>query len=146
MANFVFNIAKGSVNEKIADGANLICVLLKTAEADATLKDHDTLAALLAGSSTEADFTNYSRKTVLNANTSVTVNDSGDTRSADITVDLDYDPAGGASNNSLVKLIVCEDGASDAARIPLTAHDLSVTTDGSRLVISFDASGFFTAS
>ena len=61
MANTVFNIAKGKVNvytERVVnnDPANsaLVVVLLKVAASDATLKDQDTLAAVLAGGSTEA--------------------------------------------------------------------------------------------
>jgi hypothetical protein len=55
VANIVFNIAKGEVNAYVKrvvnnDPANsaLVIVLLKTAEADATLQDYDTLGAILS--------------------------------------------------------------------------------------------------
>jgi len=73
MANAVFNVALGRINElhdRVVgnDPANsaLVIVLLKTAEADATLKDYTTLAALLAGANVEANFTNYARKVLTN--------------------------------------------------------------------------------
>ena len=64
MADEVFNIAKGAFAKKIRASASSVGILLlKTAESDATLRDYDTVAAILAGSNTEADFTTYARKT-----------------------------------------------------------------------------------
>jgi len=65
MADLVFNIAKGAVAEMVRDAAaNLLILLLKTSVADATQKDFDDLAALIADAGVdEADFTNYARKT-----------------------------------------------------------------------------------
>jgi hypothetical protein len=57
-------------------------LLLKTAEADATLKDRDDVAAILANGSTEADFTNYARKTGLTG--TITVDDTNDRVDVDI--------------------------------------------------------------
>lgn len=156
MASVTFNVAKGKVNaytERVAgnDPANsaLVLVLLKTAEADATLQDYDTLGALLAGANTEADFTNYARKVLTNADiTAPTVDDSGNEQYSDFP-DQTYTAAGGAANNTLAKLIVCYDadttGGTDANLIPLTAHDFVVTTDGSDLIARPPANGFFGA-
>jgi hypothetical protein len=54
MANGVFNIARGRVNEYVSRVANddptnavLVAVVLKAAESDATLEDYDDLATLL---------------------------------------------------------------------------------------------------
>lgn len=150
MADFVFNIAKGRTHGLLVDGArDLIIVLLKTAQADATLKDYDTLQALLAAgggtANVEADFTNYSRKTVANAGVTVTVDDANDRVDIDI-ADQQWLSAGGAANNTLVKLLICVDGANDAARIPLTSHDFAATTDGSNLTAQIAAAGFYRAS
>ena len=130
MADFVFNVAKGSAGEFARDDATKFGILLlKVAESDATLKDYDTVAAILAGSNTEADFTNYARKTALTATR--TVDDTNDRVDLDL-ADQTWTSAGGASNNSIVKLIVFyEESASDAGRIPVTCHDWAVTTDGS---------------
>lgn len=148
MADIVFNVAKGKIAHYAAlPAANdaLVAVLLKSAglESDAALADHDTLAALLAASSDEADFTGYSRRTL--ANVTISVDDVNDRVDIDAD-DLSWNPAGGAANNTLGKLVVCYDpdttGGTDADLIPLTAHDVSVTTDGSTLTIAFPAGGF----
>jgi NADH dehydrogenase/NADH:ubiquinone oxidoreductase subunit G len=130
MADFVFNVAKGSAGEFAVDDATKFGILLlKTAASDATLKDQDTVAAILAGGSTEADFTNYTRKTGLTATR--TVDDTNDRVDLDL-ADQTWTAAGGAANNTIVKLIVFyENAAADATRIPVTCHDWAVTTDGS---------------
>lgn len=142
MADGVFTTAKGAMAEMIRDDATKVGVLLmKAAEADTLLVDHLDVAALLVpAANTEADFTNYARKTPI---TGVRTQDDGNER-----VDLDipdqtFSNAGGASNNTLVKLVVFyENAAADATRIPLTHHDFAVTTDGSDLTAQVDAAGF----
>ena len=79
MANFVFNIAKGRLRtyaELAGTNDALILVPIETTgiEADATLKDYDDLAALLAGTSNEQ--TTAGRKTITAA--TVTVDDTND--------------------------------------------------------------------
>lgn len=157
MADFVFNIAKGKVNEyhdRVVNNdptnAALVIVLLQAAEADATLEDYDDLATLLAqGGNTEADFTNYARKVLTDSDLSASVvDDTNNRREADM-ADQTYTSAGGASNNTLVKLLVCYDsdttGGTDSNIIPLTAHDFSVTTDGNDIVAQINAAGYFRA-
>lgn len=144
MANAVFNVAKGSVGEFARDDATKFGVLLlKVAPADASLKDFDTVAAMLAGGATEADFTNYARKTPLTATR--TVNDTSERVNCDL-ADQTWTSAGGASNNTLVKAVVFyEESASDAGRIPCTFHDFNETTAGNNLVLQFHANGFYQA-
>ena len=48
MADIVFNVALGRVAEKAADGATLKLLVLQAAGSDATLKDLDTVSAVLA--------------------------------------------------------------------------------------------------
>jgi len=144
MADFVFNVAKGKAAEKIADSAaNVGVMIIKTAETDAALKDRTTLADVLAGN-TEADFTNYARKIALTG--TVTVDQTNDR--VDVSIpNQTWTSAGGALNNTTAKLIVFyEESAADSGRIPLTAHDFVVTTDGSDLTIQFNAAGFYRAS
>lgn len=144
MANGVFNIAKGSVVEKIRDSAAVCFImLLKANESEATLVDRTTVAAILAAANTEADFTNYARKTGLSGVINIdTTNDRVDVDIADQT----WTAAGGASNNTLTKAIVAyEEAAADATRIPLTHHDFATTTDGGDLTLQVNASGFFRA-
>lgn len=144
MADLVFNISKGAVAEKVRDDATKVGVLLlKVAQADANLRDHDTIAALLAAANTEANFTNYARKTGITG--TVTVDDGNDRTDIDFP-DQTWVAAGGGTNNTLVKLIVFYDeGGTDATRIPLTAHDFAVTTDGSDLTAQINAAGFYRA-
>lgn len=147
MSDVVFNIAKGAVAEKLRDGANLGVLLLKATglQADASLVDHATVSALL-GANTEADFTNYARKTISNASAPVTVDNTNNRVDADVP-DQTWVAAGGATNNGLGKLVVYEDvGGADASRVPLTAHDWTPTTDGSDLQAVIAAAGFYRAS
>lgn len=152
MADFVFNIAKGKTGYYATlPAANdaLIVVLLQSTgiEADATLKDHDDLAALLAGTSDEATFTNYARKSITSVTN--TVDDTNDRLDSDF-ADQTWTSAGGATNNTIAKLLVCYDpdttAGTDVDLIPLTAHDFSVTTDGSDLIAQVAAAGFYRAS
>lgn len=156
MADGVFNIAKGKVNgyvDRVADNdpanAGLVVMILKTAEADSTLRDYDTFAAILAGANTEADFTNYARKELTDADVSnTTVDDVNDRREADIP-DQTWASAGGASNNTTAKIIIgyVADITSfvDADVVPLTHHDFVETTDGNDLVAQVNSAGFFRA-
>lgn len=157
MADGVFNIAKGRVNEYVNrvdsnDPTNsaLVVVLLQVAEADATLEDYDDLGALLAGANTEATFTNYARKVLTDTDvTAPTPDDTNNRQDADIP-DQTWTSAGGATNNTLVKMLVCYDNdttaGTDANIIPLTYHDFAITTNGNDLSALIDAAGFYRAS
>lgn len=145
--DFVFNAAKGRfVHYATLPAASdaLVAVLLEASglEADAALKDHDTLAALLAGTSTEQ--TTMGRKTL--ANVAVTVDDTGDDASFDCD-DLTYTAAAG---NAVGKLVVCYDpdtgAGDDTTLIPLTAHSLDVTPDGNDVEVQIHADGVAVAS
>lgn len=150
MADFEFNVAKGRTGYYGGlPGANdaLVVVLIQDAgiDDDDTLADYDTLAALLAAND-EADFTGYERVTL--ANVAWTVDDVNNRADLDAD-DVSYPSAGGAVNNTLAKLVICYDpdttSGTDADLIPLTAHDISATTDGTTLNIAFPAGGFYRA-
>lgn len=143
MADVIFNNQRGSLVQHMADGEDLIFVLLQAAEADDTLRDYDDLDALLtAAGNTEATFTNYSRQVIANVDVTVTIDDVANQASADF-ADPTYSPAGNGTNNTLAKALVCIDGASDAARFPVTAHDFVTTTDGNDLTAVVDSDGFY---
>ena len=142
MADGVFNISKGAFVEKIRDtGTNILIVLLQANEAESTLIDRDTVALMLAeAGTTEATFTNYARKTGITG--TITVDDTNDRVDVDIP-DQTWTSAGGATNNTLTKLIVAyEESAADSGRIPMTHHDFAVTTDGSDITAQVNAAGF----
>jgi hypothetical protein len=145
MADGVFNISKGAVAEMVRDGAtNVLILLLKTNEAEATFRDRDTVADILSNGSTEADFTNYARKTGLTG--TITVDDTNDRVDVDV-ADQTWAAAGGASNNNLTKLVTAyQNSAADSGRVPMTHHDFVVTTDGSDLTAQVNAAGFYRAS
>lgn len=152
MANGVFNIARGRAAYYAtlpAASDALIVVLLKSAGlvADDTLNDYVDLAAILAGASDEADFTNYARKAVT-ASVTVTIDNAANLVDADLP-DQTWAAAGGATNNVLGKLLICYDAdtgaGTDSAIIPLTYHDFSATTDCSDLTAQIASTGFFRA-
>jgi len=160
MGNIVANVAKGKVNgftDRVVnnDPANsaFVVVLLKTAEVDANLLDYATLNAILtAGGGTlnvEANFTNYARKTLTDADLVAPTVDNGTNEQWSDIPDLVYTSAGGATNNTLVRALICYDSdttaGTDANLIPLTFHDVSVTTDGNNLTLNIPAKGFYGA-
>ena len=144
MADGVFNIAKGAIAEMYRDAAaNGIIMLLKVNQAEATLVDHDNLSVLLAAANTEADFTNYARKTGLTG--TITVDDTNDRVDVDIP-DQTWTAAGGATDNTLTKALVAyENAAADTTRVPQTHHDFALTTNGGDVTLQVNASGFYRA-
>ena len=158
MADLAFNIAKGRAVEwynrvKSNDPANaaFIAVLLKVAEVDATLIDYDDLAAILAGANTEATFTNYGRTTITDVELDALPAPDDSNNRFDIDMpDLLWTDAGGASNDTLVKLLICYDAdtgaGTDANILPVAHYDFAVTTDGNPLTAELDVAGFYRAS
>jgi hypothetical protein len=153
MSAGLFNIARGKFAYYAglpASADALIVVLLKSGglESDGTLMDYATLSDILAASNDEADFTSYTRKTL--ATVAVTVDNTNNR--VDVTADnFTYTSAGGATNNTIAKLLVCYDGdtgaGTDANIIPLSFHDCSFTTDGTDQPIQgLTSPGFLRAS
>jgi hypothetical protein len=147
VAAAIFNIAKGRIAYYAglpATNDAIVALLLKSAglPADAALVDYDNVQALLAGPADECDATNYVRKVVTGL--VVTVDDANER----IDIDCD-DPTwtglGGATNNSLAKIVFCYNpdttGGTDADLVPLSHHDLAVTTDGTSLAATVAATG-----
>jgi hypothetical protein len=154
MADIVFNIAKGRIAQygDLAGGANdaLILVLLKSSGlvADATMRDYDTLSDVLAGTSDEADFTGYARRTL--ASVTVTVDDSGDVVNIDAADPAAWTNSGGSSQ-AIGAALICYDndttGGTDANLVPMVKLDCTVTFDiGVATSVAFHASGFAYAS
>lgn len=154
MADIVLNQALGRIRTFADNAAGAVAnaafvlLLLKAAEADDALRDHDDLAALLAGTSDEADFTNYARKTIADASVTVTVDDTNNRVDIDVP-DQTWTAAGGAANNTLTDALVGYDAdtttGTDANIIPVSLHDFAVTTDGSDLTLQVAAAGLLRA-
>ena len=153
MADVVANIALGEVKKyaKLDGGANdaFIVYLLKSSglEADGTIRDHDDVAAVLAATNDECDFTNYARKTITSL--TITVDDTNNRVDIDM-ADQTWTAAGGGTNNTIGKLGTAYDpdttAGTDSSLVPQTFHDFSVTTDGSDLTAVVASSGFYRAS
>lgn len=139
MANIVFNIAKGRVVEyynrvENNDPTNsaLILVPIETSglEADATLIDADTLAALLAGTTNEQ--TTMGRKTLTDADLAALP--APDDTNDRYEVSLPTVTWTAATGNAISKIAVCYDpdttAGTDANIIPLTMFDFVQTPSG----------------
>jgi len=130
MAALIPNIAKGRVAHLATlplanDG--LVAVLLTAAQAEATLRDHATLAALLAASgNTEATFAGYSRKALTGV--TVTVDNATDIVTVDC-ADPSWSPT---AVQNILRIVFCYDpdttGGTDADLIPIFIDDFAVTT------------------
>ena len=156
MADLVFNISLARVAElynrvDLNDPANavLVVMLIVSTDTDASIKDVDTVAALIALTSTvEATNTGYVRKILTDADIVAFAPDDANDR-----VDLDIPDqtwtAMGAGSNP-TDLDVCYDsdstGGTDANIVPMTHHDFSVTPNGGDVTASIAAAGFFRAS
>lgn len=156
MADFTFNIALGRAVElynrvETNDPTNsaLVIVAINTTATDATLKDLDTLAAVLSNADTaEVTNTNYARIELTDSDLSAFAPDDGNDRT-----DLDIPDqtfTGIASGDDWTDLLICYDpdttAGTDAAIVPLTQQDFEVTPDGSDIVAQIAAAGFFRAS
>ncbi len=157
MANQVFNIALGRVAElynrvDTNDPANsaLVIVVLATSglESDATLKDKDTLADVVSGTTNEVTNTGYARKVLTDTDiVAMTPDDTNDRMDLDIP---DQTWTAVAAGDGWSRLLVCYDNdtttGTDANIIPLTMHDFVVTPDGSDITAQVSAAGFYRAS
>jgi hypothetical protein len=148
----VFNVSLGVWRQYLGlPAANdaLVIVLLKASgiPAEATLRDFDTLADLLASSADEADFTGYARQTVT-VGITVTVDDVNERVDGDMP-DLEWAAATRSVQNSLGKLLVCYDpdttSGTDSSIIPVTYHNFVVTTDDNALQARISTAGFVRA-
>ena len=153
MANFVFNYAKGraaqffqNVEDNSPSGCKIVVVPIEASgvEADATLKDYQTLSALLAGTTNEQT-SNMTRKDVVAAGITITVDDSGDL----VKVEIADQTWTAATGNAISDLLICYSpgaASADTLIIPLTCHDFSVTPDGSDIVADVGTNGVYQAS
>lgn len=159
MADIVCNIALGRVVELYNrvdsnDPANsaLIVALLATTglEADSVLKDKDTFADLVSGTTNESTNTGYARKTLTDSDLSAWAPDDANDR---VDLDIPDQTWTGVANDGtggISKLAVCYDNdttaGTDANIVPMTIHDFAITPDGSDITAVIDPAGFFRAS
>jgi hypothetical protein len=152
MANFVFNIAKGkagqyfqNVEDNSPAGCAIVVVPIEASgvEADATLIDYDTLAAILAATNNEQ--TTMGRKDVVAAGLTITVDDTNNL----LKVEMADQTWTAATGNAISDLCLCYDptgSSADSALIPLTWHDFSATPNGGDITADVGANGVYQAS
>jgi hypothetical protein len=152
---FTFNIAKGRaaelanrVNNNDPANAVLALVALVSTATDATLKDYDTLAAIIAdGNTAEATNAGYSRIVLDNTDSIVvTVDDAGDIQFVDFPDQVFPSVAAG---DDWTHLVVCYDadstGGTDSAIVPLTCSPFVVSPNGGDVGVTVAAGGAFVA-
>lgn len=139
MGNIVLNVAKGATKHYASlPGTNdaLLLVPLESADlvADSTMKDYDTLAAVLAGASNEQ--TTIGRKTLGASDLAVTVNDTDDRLEIHLETEQTW---AAATGNQVGALLLCYDpdttGGSDADLVPMAKFDWTMTPEGADLVL-----------
>lgn len=155
MADIVFNIAKGRVVELFNrvdtnDPANSALVIVPVdvgATSDATIRDFDTLAAVLAGGVTERTTGGWNRKTLTDADITFPAPDDTNDR---FDIDIPDQTWTAVTAGAVTDLIICYDNdttaGTDSNLIPLTMHDFAITPDGSDVQAVINAAGFFRAS
>jgi hypothetical protein len=153
MADGVFNISKGRFGELFnrvdandPSASVLVVILYKVIEVDDTLNNYTTVSGIAGGTNTEANFTNYARVILTDTNIALGSPDNTNNRFDYDIPDPVWTSAGGATNNTLAKLVIAYDNDSaagtDANLIPMTYHDFVITTNGGNLTGVVNASGF----
>lgn len=155
MSEGVFNIAKGRVAEYVhrvdqndpTNAALIIVPVDRGAVTDATLRDFDTLSAILGGGVTERTTGGWNRKTLVDSDVATIAPDDTNDR---MDVDIPDQTWTAVTAGAVTDLLVCYDsdttGGTDANIIPLTWHGFAITPDGSDVVAQIAATGFFRAS
>jgi hypothetical protein len=137
MANIVFNIALGKVAYYASlpaanDGLVMIALEASGLETDAVLRDKDTFADVVAGTTNEQ--ATVGRKPL--ASVTVTVNDTNDRADIDAADVTWTSPTG----NAIGAVVICYDPdtttGTDADLIPLTKHDLTWSPDGNNFTLA----------
>lgn len=146
MADITFNIALGNLKQYagLTGGANdaLILIALESSglETDAVLRDKDTFADVVSGTTNEQ--TTVGRKTL--ANVTVTVDDTNDR----LALDADNVTWTAPTGNAVGAFVICYDpdttSGTDADLIPLTKHGITWTPDGNSFTLT--VADFFRAS
>ncbi len=140
MASGIFNVAKGKwayLATLPAGGDALEAILIQTTGlvADSVMQDYATVAAVFAGTSVEATFTNYARFVISAGSTTVAPDNVNNWMLGSSALWV-WNNAGGAVNNSISKAILAyrpTSGSSDSAKIPLAYYDFVATTTGTNL-------------
>ena len=145
MANFVYNIAKGRVNEffnrvKSNDPSPsaIILIPLSASGTEAEGQDYDTVAAVLAGTADERTTGGWVRKTLTDSDLSSWTPDDTNNRGAAALPQVTWTaPSSGNNTTGLLIAYDADTGSgSDSNLIPLVHCDFAVTTDGNDVILN----------
>jgi len=140
MADFAFNIVKGravelfnrvDANDPAASALYVIPVQV-SAVTDATIKDFDDFAAIIAGGVTERSANGWNRKTLTDTDIAFGAPDDVNDRYPIDFADQTWTPTSGTDTVS--DLIVCYASVAsptNAQLLPISQHDFIITPDGS---------------
>lgn len=158
MADFVYNIAKGYISQYAANiiansptnSAFIVCVFDMGVTTDATLKDLDTLQAVIDdANSTERTTNGWSRVTVDDTGEGLTVT-VDDTTNDCVDVDMNDITWTSVTSGTSTDLVIGYDSdttaGTDSNIIPCTQHDFAVTPDGSNVTAQIATGGWYRAS
>jgi len=156
MADFVYNISKGRVAEFYfrvdgndpANSAFIITVFDMGATTDATLRDLDTLQAVIDdANSTERTTNGWTRKTLTDTDLVAFAPDDTNDR---VDLDIPDQTWTAVSSGTSTDLVINYDNdtttGTDTNIVPMTQHDFAITPDGSDVVAQIATAGFFRAS
>ena len=145
MANFVYNIAKGRVNEffnrvKSNDPSTsaIILIPLSASGTEAEGQDYDTVTAVLAGTADERTTGGWSRKTLTDSDLSAWAPDDTNNRGPATIPQVTWTaPSSGNNTTGLLVAYDADTGAgNDSNLIPLVHLDFAVTTDGNDVILN----------
>jgi hypothetical protein len=154
MASLTANIAKGrevEFYERVnandpANSALIMGILVTGGDILTTLQDYDTIAAMLAGPSTEAVVAGYARKTLTDADLAVWAPDDSFNRTL-LTLPLQTFSPNTGETWDIVWVAYDPDttGGTDADLIPISYHELRIdgtaipTLTGSNIVVDLSS-------
>ena len=154
MADLVFNVAKGrgvqlakNVEDNDPAAAVLRVFAIVSTDTDDDLKDADTMAAVLALSSTaEATNSGYANISCDETQITITLDDTNNLHDA-ILADQTFTSIVAGDDWTDIIVAYDPDGTdTDSGTIPLSLHDFVVSPNGGNIVADFPATGFFRAS
>jgi hypothetical protein len=140
MADLVFNVSLHELPRATWQSGPLDVrsLLLSSAETDEALRDHEDIAALLAGSSVEVvTMTSYARITHTSETLAIDNGNNWVNFGAD---DAAFGVVGNGANETTSDIIVLDWGGTDATSEPVSLHDAVFLSDGSSVTIQW-ASG-----
>ncbi len=143
MGDVALTDMKGALAEIIAAGGDVIVIPLSAVAADAVFEDGYATVFVAGGTgilddaaNTERTTGGWNRKVIVNANITLTSDDTANLRR--VILDADSLWTSVAASNDVVALLIAEDAATDALRRVIGSWAFVVTTDGNDVTANYD--------